>query len=373
MMVTSMQRGLRFTELNTADPWTQPDQRLLSLQCALHYPAIQRAIHESETMFDSLFSTAARFILAALTALPGTLAAQEFPQKSIRFIVPFPPGGATDALARLLGDRMAEQWKQQVVIDNRAGAGGNIAAELAAKAPPDGHTIIVVGLSHAANLSLYAKLAYDPVKDFVAVTQAVAIDTFLVVHPSVPATSVKEVIALARARPNALNYASGGNGSSPHMAMELFKMLAKVELVHVPYKGTQSVIGMLRGETALLFENLISVGAHIKSGKMRALAVGAAKRSHAMPQLPTVAEAGVPGYDMVLWFGILAPAGTPRPVVAKLYETIAVILRRDDIKARFAALGADPVGSSPEAFDAFIKSEIGKWAKVVKTAGLRVD
>ena len=299
--------------------------------------------------------------------------AQEYPQKAIRFIVPFPPGGATDALARVLGERMADTWKQQVVIDNRAGAGGNIAAEIAARAPADGHTIIIVGLSHAANLSLYSKLAYDPVKDFVPVTQAVAIDTFLVTHPSVPARTVKEVISLAQAQPGTLNYGSGGNGSSPHMAMELFKMLAGVDLAHVPYKGTQSVIGMLRGETALLFENLISVGAHIKSGKMRAIAVGASKRSSAMPQLPTVAEAGVPGYEMVLWFGVLAPAGTPRPIVAKMHETMAAILARNDVRARFATLGAEPVGSTPEAFDAFIKAEISKWAKVVKAANLKVD
>ena len=299
--------------------------------------------------------------------------AQEYPQKAIRFIVPFPPGGATDALARVLGERMADTWKQQVVIDNRAGAGGNIAAEIAARAPADGHTIIIVGLSHAANLSLYAKLAYDPVKDFVPVTQAVAIDTFLVTHPSVPARTVKDVIALAHAQPGTLNYGSGGNGSSPHMAMELFKMLSGADLAHVPYKGTQSVIGMLRGEVALLFENLISVGAHVKSGKMRAIAVGASKRSSAMPQLPTVAEAGVPGYEMVLWFGVLAPAGTPRPIVAKMHETMAAILARNDVRARFATLGAEPVGSTPEAFDAFIKAEISKWAKVVKAASLKVD
>lgn len=299
--------------------------------------------------------------------------AQDYPQKTIRFIVPFPPGGATDGLARVLGERMSDTWKQQVVIDNRAGAGGNIAAEIAARAPADGHTIIIVGLSHAANLSLYSKLSYDPVRDFVPVTQAVAIDTFLVTHPSVPARTVKEVIGLAQAQPGTLNYGSGGNGSSPHMAMELFKMLTGVDLAHVPYKGTQSVIGMLRGEVALLFENLISVGAHIKSGKMRAIAVGASKRSSAMPQLPTVAEAGVPGYDMVLWFGVLAPAGTPRPIVAKMHETIAAILARNDVRARFATLGAEPVGSTPDAFDAFIKAEIAKWAKVVKAAGLKVD
>ena len=324
-------------------------------------------------MSKRLPATSKVALIAAALLSAGAAYAQDFPQKTIRFIVPFPPGGATDALARVLGERMADTWKQQVVIDNRAGAGGNIAAELAARAPADGYTIIIVGLSHAANLSLYAKLGYDPVKDFAPVTQAVAIDTFLVTHPSVPARNVKELVALARSQPGTLNYGSGGNGSSPHMAMELFKMLAQVDLAHVPYKGTQSVIGMLRGETALLFENLISVGAHVKSGKMRALAVGGSKRSNALPDLPTVAESGVPGYDMVLWFGVLAPGGTPRPVVARLHETMAAILARNDVRARFATLGADPVGSTPAAFDAFIKAEIDKWAKVVKAANLKVD
>ncbi len=185
--------------------------------------------------------------------------------------------------------------------------------------------------------------------------------------------SVKELIALAKAKPGTLNYASGGNGSSPHMAMELFKSLAKVDLVHVPYKGTQSVIGLLGGETALLFENLISVGAHVRSGKMRALAVGGTKRSSAMPDVPTIAQAGVPGYDMVLWFGVLAPAGTPKPVVAALQREIAGILKQPEVRTRLAAQGAEPVGSTPEEFDAFIKAEIGKWAKVVKAAGLKVD
>ena len=324
-------------------------------------------------MLETLLSISSRGLIAALLCLASGAIAQDYPQRTIRFIVPFPPGGATDALARVLGERMAEAWKQQVVIDNRGGAGGNIAAEIAARAPGDGYTIIIVGLSHAANPSLYSKLAYDPVKDFVPVTQVVAIDTFLVVHPSVPARTVKELIALARAQPGTLNYASGGNGSSPHMAMELFKILAQVDIAHVPYKGTQSVIGMLRGETALLFENLISVGAHVKTGKLRALAVGATKRSSAMPQLPTIAESGVPGYDMVLWFGVLAPAATPKPIVAKLYETIASIISRSDVRARFATLGADPVGNPPQAFDAFIKAEIDKWAKVVKTANIKVD
>lgn len=312
-------------------------------------------------------------LLALAACFTGIAAAQEFPQKSIRFIVPFPPGGATDGLARILGDKMTEAWKQQVVIDNRGGAGGNIAAEIAAKAPADGHTIIIVGLSHAANLSLYSRLNYHPVRDFTPISQVVSIHTFLVTHPSLPVKSVKELVALAKAKPGSLDYASGGNGSSPHMAMELFKSLAKVDLVHVPYKGTQSVIGILRGETALLFENLISVGAHIKSGKLRVLAVGASRRSSALPEVPTVAEAGVPGYDVVLWFGMLAPAGTPGAAVTTIHREISNILRFPDVKARLAMQGADPIGSSPEKFDAFIKSEIAKWAKVVKENGLKVD
>ena len=303
----------------------------------------------------------------------GGALAQQFPQKTVRFIVPFPPGGATDGLARILGERMTEAWQQQVVIDNRAGAGGNIGAELAAKAPADGHTIIIVGLSHAANQSLYSRLSYHPVRDFAPVSQVVSIHTFLVSHPSLPVKSVKELLALAKASPGSLNYASGGNGSSPHMAMELFKSLAKVDLVHVPYKGTQSVIGILRGEAALLFENLISVGAHVQSGKLRALAVGSSKRSSALPDVPTVAEAGVPGYDMVLWFGVLAPAGTPAGAVNAIHREIVNTAKAPDVRSRLAAQGADLVATAPGEFDAFIKSEIAKWARVVKENGLKVD
>ena len=313
--------------------------------------------------------------LAVLVAsfVSGTAVAQGFPQKSIRFVVPFPPGGATDGLARILGEKMAEGWGQAVVIDNRAGAGGNIAAEIVAKSPPDGHTIIIVGMNHAANLSLYSKLAYHPVRDFSPVTQAVAMQMFLVVHPSLPVRSVKELVALARAKPGAINYASGGSGSTPHMAMELFKSYAKVDFVHVPYKGTQSVIGIMRGEAALLFENLISVGAHVQSGRLRALAVGATRRSSALPEVPTVAEAGVPGYEVTAWFGVLAPAGTPRPVVAILHKEMASTLKLPEVRERFSRLGAEPAGNTPEEFDALIKSEIAKWGKVVKEAGLKVD
>jgi tripartite-type tricarboxylate transporter receptor subunit TctC len=303
----------------------------------------------------------------------GAAIAQEYPQKTVRFVLPYPPGGATDGIARMLAEKMTEVWKQSVVIDNRAGAGGNIASELVARAPADGYTILMTGLNHTANLSLYSKLSYHPVKDFAPVSQVVAINTFLVAHPSLPVNSLKELLSLARAQPGSILYASGGNGSSPHMAMELFKMHAKVNLVHVPYKGTLSVIGMLQGETALIFENLISVGAHLKAGKLKALAVGATKRSAAMPNVPTVAEGGVPGYEMVLWFGVVAPAGTPRPIVNQIQREIAGIVRLPDVRARMAALDADPVATTPDQFDAFIKADITKWARVVKEGRIKVD
>jgi tripartite-type tricarboxylate transporter receptor subunit TctC len=318
-------------------------------------------------------SPLALFALVCAACWPGAAPAQDFPHKSVRFVVPFPPGGATDGLARILGEKMTEAWKQQVVIDNRPGAGGNIAAELVAKAPADGHTIFINGLSHAANVSLYSRLNYHPLRDFAPISQVVAIDTFLTVHPSLPVRSVKELLVLAKARPGTINYASGGNGSSPHMAMELFKGLTGANLVHVPYKGTESVIGMLRGEAAVIFENLISVGAHIKAGKLRAIAVGSAKRSPAMPHIPTVAEAGVPGYEMVLWFGVLAPAGTPKPVVAKIQRDIAAIVKLPDVQPRLAAQAANPVATTPEEFEAFIKQEVAKWAKVVQQAKLKLD
>jgi tripartite-type tricarboxylate transporter receptor subunit TctC len=305
--------------------------------------------------------------------MPATGTAQQFPQKNIRFVVPFPPGGATDALARILAEPMSEAYGQPVVIDNRPGAGGNIAADFVARAPADGYTIIMVGISHAANLSLYSKLNYHPVKDFAPVTQAVAMNMFLAVHPSLPVKSVKELVALAKAKPGELNYASGGNDSTPHMAMELFKGLSGINLVHVPYKGTQSVVGMLRGEAAVIFENLISIGAYLRDGRLRPLAVGATERSSAFPDLPTVAEAGVPGYEMFAWFGVLAPAGTPQPVIDSLYKQMASTLKTPQVKERFAKLGADPVGSRPDQFGAFIQSEVAKWAKVIKAAGLKID
>jgi tripartite-type tricarboxylate transporter receptor subunit TctC len=260
-----------------------------------------------------------------------------------------------------------------MVIDSRPGAGGNIAAEIVARTPPDGYTQLMVGLNHAANLTLYKKLGYHPLRDFTPITQVVAIDTFIAVHPSLPVKSVKELLALARDKPGTINYASGGNGSSPHMAMELFKFLSKADLVHVPYKGTESLGGILRGEASVIFENLISIGSAVKAGRLRLLAVGSTKRSTGMPQIPTVAEAGVPGYSVSLWFGLLGPAGIPRPVVDKIYNDVARVLKTPEVRERFISLGAEPVGNTPEQFEAFIKTEIVKWETVIRGAGLQVD
>jgi tripartite-type tricarboxylate transporter receptor subunit TctC len=308
----------------------------------------------------------------AATFASGALA-QDYPQRTVRLVIPFPPGGATDGLARIVGQGLTASWGQQIVVDNRPGAGGNIGANIVAKAPADGYTLFMVGLSHAANISLYRKLDYHPLRDFTPITQVVSIDTFLAVHPSLPVRSVKDLVALARAKPGGLNYASGGNGSSPHMAMELFRSLAKVDIVHVPYKGTESVIGLLRGETGMIFENLISIGAQIKNGKLRAIASGSPKRSAALPDIPTVAESGVPGYAVSLWFGMLGPAGLPKPVVDRAWRDTAALLKTADVRDRFAALGADPIGNTPEEFAAFIKAEIAKWEKVIRSAGIQVD
>jgi tripartite-type tricarboxylate transporter receptor subunit TctC len=303
----------------------------------------------------------------------GIASAQEYPLKPVRFIVPFPPGGATDAFARILGQKLNESLGQQFVVDNRAGAGGNIATEIAAKSPADGYTMIVVGPNHAVNVTLYPKLGFDPVADFTPVTQVASVQTFLVVHPSLPVHSVKELVALAKAKPGQLNYGSGGNGAPGHLAGEMLKMLTGIQMVHVPYKGVGSIIGLVRGDHSVEFNNLISVGAQIKEGKVRVLAVGDSKRTPFMPNVPTVAEAGVPGFEMVQWFGVLAPAATPRPVIAKLHGEMVKALRLADVNERFHNLGAEPVGNTPEQFGALIRSEVVKWARVVKQAGIHID
>jgi tripartite-type tricarboxylate transporter receptor subunit TctC len=315
------------------------------------------------------------FIALALTAIVCVSAAeaQDYPAKPVRFLVPFPPGGATDVFARILGQKLNDALGQQLVVDNRPGAGGNIATELVARSPADGYTIIMVGPNHAVNVSLYQKLPFDPVADFSPVTQLASVQTFLVVHPSLPVRSVKELIVLAKSKPGELNYGSGGNGAPGHLAGEMLKMLAGIQMVHVPYKGVGSIIGLVRGDHSVEFNNLISVGAQIKEGKVRVLAVGDSKRTAVMPDVPTVAEAGVPGFEMVQWFGVLVPAATPKPAIGKLHGEMVKALRLPDVKQRFHQLGAEPVGNTSEEFAALIRSEIIKWAKVVKTAGIRLD
>ena len=314
-------------------------------------------------------------LLVLAAALPGAASAQaQYPNKPVRLIVPFPPGGGTDTLARIYGQKLAEVFGQQVIIDNRPGAGTNIGAEIAAKAPPDGYTLLMGNIAHAINVTLYGKLAYDFVKDFTPVTLLASTPNILVVHPSVPVKSVKELIALAKARPGQLDYASAGSGSSSHLAAELFGIMAGVKMTHVPYKGGgPAVIALVGGQVSVGFATTPSVITHVKAGKMRGLGVTTARRSPSTPELPTISEAGVPGYEAGTWYGLLAPAGTPNEIVARLHAESVKLLKLPDVKDRLDATGFESIGNTPEQFAAYIRSEIEKWGKVVKASGARVD
>jgi len=314
--------------------------------------------------------------LPAMAAAAGAwVQTSLYPVKPIRFVVPFPPGGPLDTVARALGQAMTMSWGQPVVVDNRPGAGGGIGADIVAKSTADGYTILMGAVStHAINPTLYAKIPYDPLKDFVPVTQVANVPNVLVVHPSVPAHSVKELIALARAKPGTLNFASGSNGSAGHLAGELFKSMAGVDMVHIPYKGAApAVTDLLAGQVSLMFDNLASASPLIKSGKLRALAVTTAKRTPFFPELPTISESGLAGFDISTWFGVFAPAGTPPDIVAKLNSELVRILKTPEMRERLAGLGAEPVGNTSEQFLAYIRSEIPKYAKVIRESGARVD
>jgi tripartite-type tricarboxylate transporter receptor subunit TctC len=305
----------------------------------------------------------------------ATVQAQTYPSKPIRMIVPFPPGGTTDILARAIGAELTKAWGQPVVIENRPGAGGNIGSEAVARSPGDGYTLLMgtVG-THGINPSLYKKMPYDAVKDFAPVTLVALVPNILVVHPSVPAKSVAELIALAKKQPGKLTYASSGNGTSIHLSGALFESLAGVQMVHVPYKGSApAVTDLLGGQVNMMFDNMPSALPHVKAGKLRALGVTSAKRSPAVPDVPTIAEAGVKGYEASSWFGVLAPATTPKDIVAKLNAEIAKSLGTPEMKEKLSSQGAEPVGNTPEQFGAFIRAEIDKWAKVVKASGATVD
>lgn len=312
--------------------------------------------------------------LAVLFAAGGALA-QNYPTKPIRIVVPFPPGGPADILARTIGQNITESWGQQVVIDNRSGAGGNVGSDIVAKALPDGYTLLMgfVG-THAINASLYRNMPFDHVKDFQPVGQVAMVTIILVVHPSVPANSVKELITLAKSRAGELTFGSPGNGTPQHLAGELFNTMAGVKMVHVPYKGAVLALNdLLGGRLSLIFSSMPPALPHVKTGKLRALGVTSATRSPAVPDVPTIAQSGLPGYEVINWYGVLAPAGTPKEVVAKLNAEIIKILKMSEVKERLAAQGAETFSSTPEQFAAYIKKETEKWATVVKYSGAQID
>ncbi|MBI4191444.1 MAG: tripartite tricarboxylate transporter substrate binding protein [Betaproteobacteria bacterium] len=314
------------------------------------------------------------FSLVLCASIAGAALAQSYPNKPIRIIVPAPAGGGSDLVTRIIGLKLAAAFGQPVIIDNRGGAGGNIAAELAAKASPDGYTLLVVAASHAINPSLYRKLSYDPAKDFAPVTQMTSQAYILLAHPSVPAKTVNELIALAKSKKGGIVYASNGSGEAGHLGMELLKTLAGFDAVHVPYKGSgPTIIGLIAGQVDASFLSPPSALPQVRSGKVKALAVTSLKRSVLLPDIPTIAESGFPGYEVSGWFGMLAPAGTPREVVAKLYQEVSRSLKLPDAGDRLVAAGQDPVGSTPEEFAAYIQAETVKWAKVIKQSGAKVD
>jgi tripartite-type tricarboxylate transporter receptor subunit TctC len=300
--------------------------------------------------------------------------AQDYPSKPIRIIVPYPPGGFNDTLARTLGHRLTEKWGQPVIVDNRPGAGGTIGTNIAAKASPDGYTLLIASFAFAVNPALYTSLPYDPDRDFAPIVLAATTPNLLVVNPQLPVQSVKDLVAFAKANPGKLNYASAGNGSSNHLSMELFKMLTRIDIVHVPYKGSAPAVNdLMGGQVNLMFDNAPNVLQQVKAGKLRALAVSSKQRLPIVKDLPSVAEAGVPGFDVSVWFGVLAPAGTPRAVIHRLNTEINAILQLAQIRQDFTNQGVEPAGSTPEEFALFIAAQKTKWSKVVKESGTKAE
>jgi tripartite-type tricarboxylate transporter receptor subunit TctC len=313
-------------------------------------------------------------VLAALAAI-AEVQAQAYPTKPIRMIVPFPAAGATDILARVVSQKLSESLKQQVIVDNRAGAGGTIGSRIAADSPADGYTLLISTVStHAIGPSLYSKRPYDALKDFASITEIATSPTVLMVASSVPANSVKELIALAKSKPGQLNFGSSGIGTQFHLSGELLKLLTGIDIVHIPYKGTALVYpDMFSGQIAMLFDVPPAALAFIKAGRVRALGVSGKKRAPVLPDVPTIAEAGVAGYDADLWFGMWGPAALPRERSLQIHGEMVKLLQSADTKQRFADLGAEPVGSTPDAFRVFLANEITKWEKVVKASGARAE
>ena len=321
-----------------------------------------------------------RWMIASAATVMLALPLQAWPQagypsRTVRILVGFPPGQATDVVARAIAQKLTETMGQQFIVDNRAGAAGIIGSEQAAKATPDGYTLLMSSSGPlAVNPGLYSKLPYDPVRDFAPITVATTVPLFIVANPGFPPNTVNEFVTFAKANQGRISYASGGNGVTNHLAMELFKSTAEINLVHVPYKGgPPALTDLIAGQVAVMFETGPGALPHVRSGKLKGIAVGSLRRSSAAPELPTVAEAGFPGFEAVAWIALVAPAGTPPPIIARLHAEIVKMLNLPETKERFIALGAEPVGNKPEEFAIYLKSEIAKWGKVVRDSGAKVD
>lgn len=312
-------------------------------------------------------------VLLAMSAVVSTAHAQ-YPTKPVRMIIPFPPGGGTDAIGRIVSQKLSDVFKQQVIMDNRPGAGANIGVELAARSAPDGYTLLLATISNAISAGLYAKLNYDLIRDFSPVTLLATQPLLLTVHPSLPVKSVRELILFAKHAPNQLTYSSAGNGTPTHLAGELFRQSAQISLTHVPYKGGgPSVIALISGEVPLSIASLPSVLVYVRANKLRGLAVSSGKRSPSAPEFPTLSEAGVAGYDVTAWYGLLAPAGTPGPIIARLNTEVALLLKAPDARQLLDRLGFEITVNSPKEFSAFISEDIQKWMRIVKASGTRVE
>ncbi len=318
--------------------------------------------------------TLTALLLGAILITPLTAAAQQYPTKAIRFVVPFAPGGGTDIIGRVVAQALNDALGQPVVVDNRGGAGSTLGTEIVAKSPADGYTILFGNISLAFNATLYTKLRYDTIRDLAPISLSAVQPNILVIHPGLPAKNLKEFIELARANPGKYNYASAGTGSGTHLAAELLKLQTKIDIVHVPYKGTgPALTDLLGGQINMMVSTFASALPHVKSGRMRALGVTTVKRSPAAPDVPTLIEGGVAGYDYSTWYGLLAPAGTPKPIIDMLNASNRKVLARDDIKQKLESQGVDPIVNTPAEFSAYMKSETEKWGKVVKATGAKAE
>ena len=317
----------------------------------------------------------ASFVMCCATLMTAApCLAQGYPAKPVRVIVPWPAGGGADIVARAVTQKLTEHFSQPFVVENRPGASGSVGTEVAAKQAPDGYTLLLIGANHATNSHLYAKLGFDPIRDFEAISLLTEAHNLLVLHPSVNARNVAELIALARARPGQISYGSAGNGTTGHLAMELLKLSAKIDMVHIPYKGGAPFVNdLLGGQVSLGFENVLSSSPHVATGKLRAIATSGRQRSRALPEVPTVAESGLPGFEVVLWQGLLAPAGTPRPIIERLHEGVSAGMTKPDLRERFAQLNVEPVGGTPAQFATYLQSEFDKWGKVIRAAGIGLN